>query len=422
VLTASPVGAASCTGEFRRSWRVVLATTVTMFAAWLPANTFGLFIEPLAGELHWSNSAIGGWVTALFLGTTLIAPGAGYVADRFGARWIVIGSLPLYALSIASLGLLHGSIRVLYVSGLAAGCAGASLVGTGPTMRAVVSWFEVSRGLALSCVAAGSSSATLFGPKLMQPVVDCYGWRAGFFLLGGICFIPLPFVLAWMRERPLAEEQSQQSAREVERPLRRPLFWCFAVVSAFAYCGIYGVIIFLAPFMSSLGIDRASAATYVGLFGVSSVAAKLISGYLNDRLHAPAVGAVMLLTQSLALFTLAKYPTAAPVLLCMLVGFSFGSQSTTQFYALSRYFSLRSFGVLVGILTLIGGVGSSLGPYQFGMLRDLSGDFSLSLASSATMALVAAAFTAVIARVPYPRRPLVMVKEGVTESKPRSAS
>lgn len=83
------------------------------------------------------------------------------------------------------------------------------------------------------------------------------------------------------------------------------------------------------------------------------------------------------------------------------VGFAYRVQTATAPYSVSRYFSLATFSQLIGILTLVAGLGSSMGPYVFGLLRDLSGTYTWSLLGSAAAALVAATLFAVIAKHPY---------------------
>ena len=369
-------------------------------------STFGLFIEPMSSSHGWTNSQIGGWVTSYFLGSSLASPFAGNIADRFGSRGIILLSIPVLAIAIGALGIGDQQpLWVLYFLGVTAGIASASIAnGAGPSVRAVAAWFTKNRGIALGIVSAGASLATFMGPSCVQYVIGIYGWQSGSYFVAGGILLALPIVFLWLREPRLATERSTAAPEGLSRTdvIRRPLFWVFCAASFFCFGGIYGAMIFLVPFLTDEGLSPTAAATYMGLFGIASVAGKLIAGVLNDRFHSARVGAAAVLVQGLALIVLATVPLQDPLVPCLLLGLTYGTEGATVAYCMARYFGLRAFAELVGIISIVGAAGASIGPYGFGLLKDVTGTYACSFAVSAGVVLTGAFLFVLAARYPYP--------------------
>jgi cyanate permease len=76
---------------------------------------------------------------------------------------------------------------------------------------------------------------------------------------------------------------------------------------------------------------------------------------------------------------------------CALFGFSVGNLITLPSLIVQREFDSRSFGVLVSLLTAINQVTYAFGPGVVGMLRDLSGSYTLPFYGCIVLELTAAA-------------------------------
>src|SRR5258708_3775112 len=76
--------------EFRRGWRVLLASCVGLGLglSGITFFTFGVFVVPLANDFGWTRGQIASAASILVIGTAITAPIIGTVIDRFGARRI----------------------------------------------------------------------------------------------------------------------------------------------------------------------------------------------------------------------------------------------------------------------------------------------------------------------------------------------
>ena len=131
----------------------------------------------------------------LILGALIMSPVAGFFADKYGVRKVVLTSIPLFSLAMMSFSLNNGSMEIYLLCWGSIAVTGA---GTLPVTwtRAVNSWFIKRRGLALGMSLIGTG---LFGPLAKiyaATLIELFGWR---FAYVGVGLLPLliAFPIAW---------------------------------------------------------------------------------------------------------------------------------------------------------------------------------------------------------------------------------
>ena len=77
---------ASAAQEWRRSWTVVLAGALGFALSSVTTYSLGPFIAPLEAEFGWSRAEIASGMTLYAILGIVLAPLAGAVIDRLGAR------------------------------------------------------------------------------------------------------------------------------------------------------------------------------------------------------------------------------------------------------------------------------------------------------------------------------------------------
>ena len=84
-----------------------------------------LFVNPIDAKYHWGRAAIQVAFTLFVLVETWLIPVEGYLVDRFGPRWVVIGGAVLVAVAW-QINSVAASLPVLYfaaaVGGIGTGC------------------------------------------------------------------------------------------------------------------------------------------------------------------------------------------------------------------------------------------------------------------------------------------------------------
>jgi MFS family permease len=144
--------------------------------------TTGQFILPMSTAFGWGRSATAGGLIFLTIGSVLMAPIIGTLIDRFGVcRVAIIARLGL-SLGYLGLTLNGGSLTAYYIEW---GILAVLVAGTSPIVwtRAVRSWFERSRGLALELTLCGTGIVAVIGPGIIGSIIARYGRQAGFYAL-----------------------------------------------------------------------------------------------------------------------------------------------------------------------------------------------------------------------------------------------
>jgi MFS family permease len=127
------------------------------------------------------------------------------------------------------------------------------------------------------------------------------------------------------------------------------------------------------------GIDARWAATAFGVMGLLSAAGRASFGALSDRVGR--IPAALVSYASTALGTLALLlvaPGSAPWLLyafVVLFGLTLGARGPIVAALAADLYRGRTFGAVLGVITLGNRLGSALGPWLGGVIYDMTGSY-----------------------------------------------
>lgn len=368
----------------------------------LPYYAFGVFLNPLSRSFGVPLSAINAWFSFFLLGYVVAVPTVGRLADRFGIRAVVLTTLPLFALSLASMAAVYGSVWQLYAIGFFGGAVGSG-VATVTYARMVNSWFSHGRGTALGLASAGIGLGGMIGPRLMQRIVDTAGWRIGFVFMGVMSLAALPVMIAWLRE-PARDRKggdpTNSSGFTFAEALRSPVFWMLG--AAYVLFGwAQGGALNLIPFLSEHGISRPEAATYAGMIGVCSLLGRIATGAIIDQVPAAIFCIAIGVVQAFAFASFGMRPTEHIVLNVIIIGFAQGGEVAGFVYCTARYFGMRAYGAIYGLLASLWGIGAGVGPFLFSLVRERAGSYAVSFEMVAGLSVGAAVLFICIARHPF---------------------
>jgi MFS family permease len=358
-------------------------------------GSLALFIGPLSTEFGWDRSQISLAATVFTITLLFCLPVAGRIADSIGSKRLLLPSMLIVALLLAAIPITVSAPWHLWlVFGLIGGLgAGANAL---PYMRTISAWFDRNRGLAIGMTLAGAGLGYTYVPPLLRFVIDSYSWRAAYFVLAGlILFIALPLVALLFREspgkiespNPSHSETSATKAATRQQALRTPTFWILFIVFGLLSFSLYGLMIHSVSLLQDRGMSSNEAALGASTIGITIVLARIITGYLCDRLFAPRVAVVAFALSTIGLIMLATGAVNFTAYVALvLIGFSIGAEIDMMTFLTTRYFGIRHFGEVFGILFASLLIGTSLGPYLFGWSYDTQGSYItiLWVAASAT--------------------------------------
>jgi MFS transporter, DHA2 family, multidrug resistance protein len=144
-------------------------------------------LPQMQGALSATQDQIAWVITSNLVATAVMTPLTGWLAARFGARYLCLGCVAAFAAASAACGL-AGSIETLVVWRTLQGAAGAPLV---PMSQAIVlaSYPRERHGAVISIFGVASVMGPVVGPVLGGALAEAYDWRAVFYMM-------VPFALA----------------------------------------------------------------------------------------------------------------------------------------------------------------------------------------------------------------------------------
>jgi predicted MFS family arabinose efflux permease len=286
--------------------------------------------------------------------------------------------------------------------------------------RIIVQWFEKRRGLALGIALSGFGFGAALVPAAAQWMIALFGWRNAYLVFGGlIVLISLPLAAFVLREKPsdlgLLPDNADRP-EDVEAPgapvtkwegfdlaqsARTRPFWLLVVSIVLIGVGITSILAHLVPMLIGRGVEPSRAALAMSLLGLGLIFGRILSGWLMDRFFAPYVAAAFQLGMICGLVILAL-GFSGPLAFAagISVGLATGSEISEISYLVSRYFGLKSFGLINGIMFAAFRLGSGVGAYAMGAYYDVAGDYIAALWVVTGLVVISTVLIAVLG--PYP--------------------
>jgi MFS family permease len=424
---------------FSSPWWIVFGSAMALVVGNAPIGlfSFGLFIKPMSAEFGWDRSTIS---AANGVGTIISAiavPFVGMMMDRWGIRRVLLPFLVAYAVSIALVSLTPASPWVFVALFTLVGLVGA---GQGPLayVKSVSGWFDEQRGLALGIALTGVGIGTALVPQYAQYLINVVGWRYGFVGLGLLVFvIAVPSVLLFVREptdalvsrQGLSLGNAEEGPSEVILPglsVREALtgsarFWHIATAVLLVSIVTNGSLIHMVPLLTDSGMSATVAASMMIAAGLSTIAGRLLSGFLFDRFFAPYVAAFFFLLPCAGLYLLAS--GKAPVLGIISVGLCAGTEIDMIGYLTSRYFGLKRFGQLYGYMFAVFAIGAALGSFVMGACFDRFQSYDVALTGFSVLLAFASALVVRLGPYAFPviKKANAPVPDQATLLKPANA-
>jgi len=355
---------------------------------------FSLFVTPLQGDLGWGRGNIMAAFTIFFLTTGMVAPRAGRLVDRYGARIVMAAGAVIAAIGFIIL----SAVSQLWQYYLGYAVVGLGMAGTGqiPTSAVVSNWFLRKRGTAVGMMASGVGVGGLaLAPFVGGVLLPRLGWNHTFLVLAALCVgVIVPLALLVIRTHPGEKGMSAygsetgneslaggvvRSSATLKAAMGTAVFWFIVAtyfLSTFAHAG---AIQNQVPLLEDAGLPVAVSAGALGAVGLSSALGKFGFGWLCDRIQARLALALGLGFQLCAVIVLMNIQSDSPAamawLYAVMMGIGIGSWLPTMSMLVSDYFGLAHYGAIFGALTISFSVGSALGPLVAGKMYDSAGNY-----------------------------------------------
>jgi sugar phosphate permease len=192
-------------------WWICFLLFLTWVVSYIDRSLMPMAVPLIAQEFHMSTAAMGGVMSAFFVGYALMQIPGGFIADKIGARKSItfgMASWSVFSLLTGIVSSLGPLIWIRVGFGLSEGIHPPS------TFKVLSAWFSsTERARANGLMMSSNTIGPMIAPLLFAAVVVRFGWRSAFYLVS----IPGLFITAlayyYLRDDP--SEFPGMSAQEL---------------------------------------------------------------------------------------------------------------------------------------------------------------------------------------------------------------
>ncbi len=337
--TSNPATAAqleNSSSPFANPWVQLILGIMCMACVANLQYGWTLFVDPIDAKYHWGREAIQVAFTLFVAIETWLVPVEGYLVDKLGPRWVVLGGGILVGIAWV-MNSSADSLPMLYfaaaIGGVGTGCIYGTCVGN------ALKWFPGRRGIAAGLTAAGFGAGAALTIVPIAHMIGSAGYQHAFFVFG-ILQGGIVFVLGWLLLTPpstiLAKAPKPSTTTHGYTPmevLRSPVFYVLYIMFVLIAAGGLTMAASMAPIAKDFGIAKTS----VDMFGTSMAAlpfalflnrifdgvGRPFFGWLSDQIGREYTMALAFFGGALALFILSQSGTNPPVFV-LVSAFYFG--------------------------------------------------------------------------------------------------
>ncbi len=376
-----------------------VALLIVTMINWFDRSALSLALPKIAEEHGWTTAEIGahgGRLISIFflgygLGNLFLSP----IAERYGPRKALGMSVVAFSIATALNAPFGASVAALLALRLLLGLAEGIHF---PMSSAIVSrWFPLNeRSRANGTFILGVQVAIISGPFIMVPLIERFGWRSMFLVLGVLGLaIALPAVIGILRDDGPYRHGDGAGGAPLMTVFRNGDYWLVLIAGILSNIIIYGILTWLPTYLAKGRqvpfADLAASASAPFWMGAVAIPVWAVLGDRTDRRALFAsVGCGL---AGLGVFLAARSPSLG-LTVAILAGAIFfqNAYQTAEFALVQRILPPERVGAATGLYNglaiILGGAG---GTALIGKVVETTGSYD-----SGLMVVVAAGFINVV--------------------------
>jgi MFS transporter, OFA family, oxalate/formate antiporter len=348
-----------------------------------------VLMVPIGAQTGWSRGDVSTFLSAGLLGFAIGAVIVGKLINLWGPRRIILCGILAFPLALL---LFSFSSSVTSAAALAflVGLCGAS-VSQFSYVTVLPLYFQRRLGMSLGIAMLGMGLGVALIPLYVRVLAQSSDWRSIYRLLAITVFAgSAPMVGLFLREPPVTvsrtgartsvEEAVVLDGVTVKEALRGRVFWQLGLATVLATTVITGLGLHLTALMTDRGYSVQRAAAMFSLWGIGAALARIVGGVVMDYFAARWIGAIILAAAAMGAGMLLSGITGAAVGAAVVaLATASGLENDLLPYMTRRYFGLRCYGTLYGILGFGFVIGPAAGSILMGRAFDRFGNYDLVL-------------------------------------------
>ena len=271
----------------KRNWILAL-----LFLGWALGNLdryiMNYAVLSITEDLNLSASSTGLLLSSFFAGYALMQLPGGWLADRFGARKVLITSVIMWSIFTGLTGAawsMASMIIIRFLFGIGEG-------GFQPASSKIISqaFPQEKRARAMSIMLSSGGIVALIIPVLSVTLLTTIGWRTTFVIIGIVGAIIAALYWYFIKLPNNHENINTQNSKGVQKGSFKMLFKTPLMLNLFiAYFSLYAVNWGLATWLPTYlvnvrGLNLVSLGWLQTIPGVAQLLGIFLSGYLIDKL------------------------------------------------------------------------------------------------------------------------------------------
>ncbi len=378
-------------------WYIVAMGTTLQLTTNFVSQAFAILVVVMRDNFGWSLTAIVLAYSLRSIVGALLAPYAGIMGDRYGAKRVMLVGAGFFAGGLVLLSTITEIWQLFVYYSLILGVAQAMFRVNIPTT--VAAWFKKKLGVAVGIQqSAGGMGASVLAPGLTILLTQT-DWQTAFLLIatigGALVFALLAFFHGEPSDRgklPYGADASGEVAGNhfstavnkvrsqmfLKHARGTKAFWFLPLVHHLGCVGHSIIMVHGVFYATTKGVSLEAAAFIISIYSFSSIASRLAVPILADRLGAKGVMAVFYFIQGAAVLML--FWTSEPwhfYLFAVVFGVGFGGEMSAFLVVNRQYFGMGPVRTVFGVQSMASGLGMALGGLVGSILYDAFSSYNL---------------------------------------------
>jgi MFS family permease len=375
-------------------WWIVVAAFLNLFCSvGVIYYGFPVFYPALVASLGFTRAQV---TQGFLLGFIVVGLPFGYLAgvliDRIGARRVILYGVGFIGIPLILMGFMtkfwqYETLCLFEVLGYV-------LAGPIANQVLIAQWFRLRRGRAMGYAYLGLGFGGVVAPPVANFLIRAFGWRHALEIAGTMILLVLfPVGFCVTRSTPSdmgllpdgevsyatdALAETITPSLGIGTAIRTTNFWLILVGSALVIGAINTVIQHFILFLQDHGYSRTIASHFLSALLASSLAGRVLVGYVADRFAKKNAMALFYLVigGSIPLLFLADHPVAAWSF-AIIFGFAMGADYMLIPLITAECFGVGSLGKLLAALIMGYSVGQWVAPWIAGRIFDTYHNYDL---------------------------------------------
>ena len=397
--------------HFHYAWLIVGMATVLQVTTSFISQAFAILIVILQDEFEWTLTAI---ILAYFFRSvvsSMLAPVAGWVADRYGTRRSLLVASTLYVGGMFLLSTITTVWQLYIYYSVVLGTAQAFFQINIPTT--VAAWFRRRLGLAVGIQQSGGS----MGGSIMAPalalLLSLTDWQTAFWIIpivGGTIVFSLVFLFhgdpADVNKKPYGTREDDppppvndptvtkvRSQVFLQHARNTRAFWNLIAIHHLGCIGHSIVMVGAVFFATEIhGLSLQAAAWIISIYSLASVASRFATPILADIWGAKGIMVLAYAIQGISVALL--FWTHEPwqfYLFAVIFDVGLGGEMSAFLVINRQYYGMAPVRTIFGFQSLGAGMGMALGGLIGGVVYDLLNSYDYAWVISIAASLGGAA-------------------------------